>query len=311
MLKHSFLVLLFILTSKAAFSQKKVAITLDDLPVAGGNYSLEETKEINRKIVSHLEELNAPTTGFVNEKGLNRKGELDERIDILRMWAESDILELGNHTFSHPFFHSTGLEDYKAEVMKGEVLTRPLLEEYGKEMSYFRFPFNDTGADTVKKEAFEKYLTQMGYTIAPVTVQSSDYIYNALYVKAKEAGDKGKMKKIADGYLALTDTLFAFFEKVSEETVGRPIAHVFLAHVNQLHADILPQLITLIRDRGYEIVPLQEAMQDPVYQKKDPYVKHWGISWLHRWNTEDRMKYLGTEPEVQSEFYTEYETLTK
>ncbi|MBL3659031.1 polysaccharide deacetylase family protein [Fulvivirga sediminis] len=311
MMRKIYILLLYVMISSAAIGQNKtVAITLDDLIVAGSSeYTIDEIEKINDQLLSHLDKFNIPVTGFVNEKSLYVPGEIDRRTEILNAWASRKALDLGNHTFSHPSFHDTKLEDFKAEVLKGELITRMILDHTGKQLQYFRFPFNSAGSDSSSKASFEQFLAEKGYTIAPFTVESSDYIFNALYKRAKGEGNVEKMEKIKQQYLDHTDTLFTFFEKMALEVHGKHIPHIFLGHVNELHADVMPQLVALLQDRGYTIVSLSEVMKDDIYQQKDPYVGKWGFSWLHRWNTKNRIDWLRKEPEPNQQVLSEYKAL--
>ncbi|UII31853.1 polysaccharide deacetylase family protein [Fulvivirga ulvae] len=313
MIKRLYTVLIcFIIYSSAVGQSKTVAITLDDLLVAGASgYTIEEIEDVNDRLLGHLDKLDIPVTGFVNEKSLYIKGEIDRRSEVLSAWARRDKLTLGNHTFSHPSFHDTKLEDFKSEVLKGEIITRMILDEVGKPLRYFRFPFNSAGSDSTSKASFEKFLEEKGYVIAPMTVESSDYIFNTLYKKAKKEGDKKQMNKVSQAYLHHTDTLFEFFENMALETQGRSIPHIFLGHVNELHADIMPQLVGLLKKRGYTIISLDEAMKDEVYQQKDPYVGKWGFSWMHRWNVENRIDWLRKEPEPNQKILEDFKMLNK
>ena len=38
-----------------------------------------------------------------------------------------------------------------------------------------------------------------------------------------------------------------------------------------------------MRERGYRIVALDEALRDPAYARPDGYTGAYGPSWIHRW----------------------------
>ena len=65
--------------------------------------------------------------------------------------------------------------------------------------------------------------------------------------------------------------------------LGREIAQTLLIHVNQLNHDCLPDLIAMMKRRGYRIVSLTEALKDPAYGADESFVADNGISWIHRW----------------------------
>ena len=68
--------------------------------------------------------------GFVNEGKLFVEGETpadaEARIAILKTWVDAG-LELGNHTYSHHSLNRTPLEEFEADVVRGEPVTRRLL----------------------------------------------------------------------------------------------------------------------------------------------------------------------------------------
>ena len=52
---------------------------------------------------------------------------------------------------------------------------------------------------------------------------------------------------------------------------------------NELNRDCLPDLIAMMKRRGYRIVSLSEALKDSLYGSSDTFVAEKGISWIHRW----------------------------
>jgi hypothetical protein len=57
----------------------------------------------------------------------------------------------------------------------------------------------------------------------------------------------------------------------SQQVFGRDINHVMLLHLGSFSSHILPELFALLDREGYDIVTLEEAQSDPVYQT-DPDV---------------------------------------
>ncbi|MTI33345.1 polysaccharide deacetylase family protein [Xanthovirga aplysinae] len=304
-----FLVLLALLQPALSKGQdkKEVAITMDDLPGAGFS-SLEEMEMSNLELIQKIKKIGIPVSGFVNEYKILQEGEINRRLKILKNWAEAE-LTLGNHTFSHPSFYTTPLEDFKEEVIKGEVFTNYVLNQQGKKVTYFRFPYLSTGPDSTSKANFELFLKRKGYINAPVTIESSDYIFNKLYTSAKKENDTEKMKRVAHAYLQFTSEQFDFFEAATDEIIGRPIKHIFLCHDNELNVDYFEELVEIIEQKNYRIISLEEALKDPVYKQEDTFVGKWGISWIHRWNTKTRMDWLRKEPEPSKEILEEYNNL--
>jgi peptidoglycan/xylan/chitin deacetylase (PgdA/CDA1 family) len=168
-------------------------------------------------------------------------------------------------------------------VIRGEAVTRRLLEAKGRKLRYFRHPFLHVGDDLQKRRAFEAFLGARGYTVAPVTVDNDDYVYAAVYAEARRRGDEVAAAHIGDDYLRYMDDVFTFFEDVSRRLIGRDIRHVLLLHANTLNADRFGALAEALVRRGYRFVPLAEALQDDVYRLRDEFVGAPGNSWLNHW----------------------------
>jgi peptidoglycan/xylan/chitin deacetylase (PgdA/CDA1 family) len=198
------------------------------------------------------------------------------------MWVDAGH-ELGNHTYSHRSLNRVPLDEFQADVVRGEPVTRALLQAKGRTLRYFRHPFLQVGLDLEKRRAFESFLRERGYTIAPVTIDNDEWIFAALYADARKRGDEAAAVRVADAYVAYMDGVFAFMEDLSRRVVGREMAQVLLVHANALNADHFSRIARLLESRGYRFITLEEALRDDAYARKDTYVGAWGISWLHHW----------------------------
>lgn len=280
---------LALLGSPGAAQDRRIAITIDDLPGPPGGLVSNDVaflRENTRKLLEALTAHGVPAVGFVNEGKLFVAEEgpagAGARTDILKMWVDAG-LELGNHSYSHKSLNRTPPDEFQADVLKGERITRLLLAEKGLTLRYFRHPFLQVGLDLDRRRAFEDFLRVHGYTIAPVTVDNEDYIYAALYADALRRGDRVTAQRVGAAYLLSMGTVLEFCEGVSEGLVGRPLRQVLLLHANSLNADYFGEVARLYEARGYRFVSLAEALEDEAYALADPYVGAWGISWLHHW----------------------------
>jgi peptidoglycan/xylan/chitin deacetylase (PgdA/CDA1 family) len=262
-----------------AAAGRQVAVTFDDLPAPYGE--LEDLQRVTSRLLASLKRNGVPVIGFVNERKLYRRGEADERINLLRAWLDAGE-ELGNHTFSHINLQSAPLADYEEDVVRGETVTRLLLTERGMKLRYFRHPFLFTGTTPEYKEGLSKFLAARGYTVAPVTLDNADYVFADVYFKAKKRGDMETAKRVADAYVPYMETIFDFFERLSAETFGREVRQVLLVHANEINADRFDELAVMMKRRGYTFVTLEEALKDPAYSEPDALYKN-GVSWIHRW----------------------------
>jgi peptidoglycan/xylan/chitin deacetylase (PgdA/CDA1 family) len=244
-----------------------------------------------------------PAVGFVNERKLFVRGEMDARTDILRAWLDAG-LELGNHTFSHINLQKAPLAEYEEDVVRGETVTRMLLAERGKKLRYFRHPFLFTGTTPEYKRGLADFLDARGYTVAPVTIDNGDYIFAKVYFEARKRGDAATAKRVADAYVPYMESVFEHFERLSSETFGREVRQVLLLHANEINADRFDELAAMMKRRGYAFVTLEEALKDPAYKEPDALHKY-GVSWLHRWRTAKGLpvKWEPEPPKFVNELY--------
>ena len=277
----------------AGRGRRQVAVTFDDLPAPYGD--LEEMRRVTARLLEGVKRNGVPAVGFVNERKLFVRGEMDARTDLLRAWLAAG-LELGNHTFSHVSLQKASLEEYKDDVVRGETVTRMLLAERGMRLRYFRHPFLWTGATPEYKRGLAEFLAGRGYTVAPVTVDNGDYIFAKAYSDAKKRGDAAAAGRVADAYVPYMESVFEHFERLSSETFGREVSQTLLLHANEINADRFDELAAMMRRRGYAFVTLEEALKDPAYAEPDALAKT-GLSWLHRWRNAKGLP-LKWEPEV-------------
>lgn len=258
-------VLLFFIFVSVTFAQKPqrfIAVTIDDLPVVAKNSDLELRQEITRKILAHIKKAKIPAIGFVNEGKLYADEKLVEaEVDLLKAWLDAK-LELGNHTYSHMSLHDNSLADYEADILKGETVTKKLLAERNQQIKYFRHPYLWTGLSLEIKNGLGKFLTERDYTIAPVTIDNSDWIFARAYDNAIEKKDEKLKKKIGAAYVPYLAAKMDYWERQSIKLFGREIKQILLIHANSINADHLGDLSKAIEERNYKFVTLDEALKD-------------------------------------------------
>ena len=269
--------------------ERAVAVTFDDLPAPPGSVAANDVaslRENTRKLLAAIKAHGVPAIGFVNEGKLVVAGETradaQARAGLLEMWLDAG-LDLGNHGYSHWDLNRTPLPEFQQDVIRGEPVTRRLLEARGKTLRYFRHPFLHVGLELEKRRAFEAFLLKRGYTIAPVTIDNDEYVFAKVYADALKAGDHEQAAKVAEEYLRYMNRVFQSLEEVSRNLLGREPKQVLLLHANALNADHFSSLAEILKSRGYRFIPLAEALTDRAYSSPDTYVGTAGFSWLHHW----------------------------
>lgn len=272
-----------VFTTSSAQERKQVAITFDDLPVASTVRTDEGWAQITHKLLQTIKQNKLPIVGFVNEGKLYNNDQLNpKRVALLRAWLDAG-LELGNHTFSHRSLHSTPLAEYQADVLRGEKVIRELTKAKHAELRYFRHPFLHTGRSLETRKEFESFLSTHGYTVAPVTIDNSEWIFARAYDNARDANDRAAMARVAEAYIPYMESYIAHFENLSTKLFDRQIKQVLLLHANAINADHFGALVAMMKKRGYSFITLSEALTDNAYQSADTTTGAFGISWIDRW----------------------------
>lgn len=260
---------------------KKIAITIDDLPCTNCQ-DLGATLEVNTKLLKALHDYKIPAIGFVNESKFYTDGSPDPaKITILKNWLAGGLV-LGNHTFSHVSIDNTTIEEYENEIVKGGIITGPLMQAHGKKLTYFRHPQLRTGPTLEYKTQLDRILSRYHYTTAPVTIDNDEYLYAFCYKKAKEQKDSVGMRLIAYDYLTYMKKIVRHYEALSIDVLGYNVNHILLLHANELNADYIGSVFSVLLKEGYSFISLDEALTDKAYQLEDGYHKK-GISWINRW----------------------------
>lgn len=284
--------MLLLVAGSATAQDRAVAVTFDDLPYQAPDAVLcdpEAAMALTRSFVEMLRPLDTRATAFVNEGKVCDARRRELLPVLLNVWLDAG-LDLGNHTATHINIHRNTVEAYLADVDAGVPLTHAVLAERGRVLRYFCHPYLFTGETSEKKAAIAAGLAERGYTVAPVTIDNSDWMFAAVYRDAEAAGDVDLQRRIGEAYVAHMAAVLDHWEAYSAElTGGREPAQVLLLHAHSLNRDWYPQIHALYRERGYRFVTLDEALTDPIYSHPDDYVRANGVSWLHRWTfTDDR-----------------------
>ncbi|HEX3559470.1 MAG TPA: polysaccharide deacetylase family protein [Pyrinomonadaceae bacterium] len=263
-------------------THREVAVTFDDVPQYFGQAVVSGLSDMHRKLLGKLVSNNVPAVGFVNE-GFSSAEESEGCVaDILRMWLDAGF-ELGNHTYSHLYFYETALPLYQQDVIRGEAISSALLSGQGMRLRYFRYPYLSTGPDLATKAAFEQFLAARRYQVAPVTIDSMEWLFAGVYSQAMADGDQATMRLVADAYVPYMEEVFEFYERLSADVIGREMPQTLMLHATWLNADCFDHLSAMIEGRGYRFITLEQALRHAAYRSADSYIGPVGISWLQRW----------------------------
>jgi uncharacterized protein (TIGR02246 family) len=115
------------LGSSDAAPGRPVLVTVDDLPIALGSMHEEpaERERITRDLLANFERHGVRAVGMVTWR--NVRGPSD--LGLLEMWLEAGH-ELGNHSYSHLDYTTTGIDEYVADIERGRVELARFLEPH-------------------------------------------------------------------------------------------------------------------------------------------------------------------------------------
>jgi beta-lactamase regulating signal transducer with metallopeptidase domain len=278
----------------AAVPRRQVAVTFVNFP--GNIYDAGRLANKTRKLLRSLAANDVRAVAFVNEARLyGDDGAPNEaRVQTLRDWLDAGH-ELGNETARHTNLFKTSVEEFEADVVRGEQTISKLSAERGRRLRYFSYPYLNTGPNAEARARVEGFLRERGYQIHPVTVDNMDWVFSDAYIMALRREDEAAAAAIRAEYVPYMERMFEFYESYSREVTGRDIPQVLMLTAGALNADSFDDLAAMLKRRGYSFVTMEQATRDEAYRLPDTYTGVRGDSWLARWAVSKGMEYRDTE----------------
>ena len=253
----------------AAQPKLKVALTFDDLPINGPLVAGSTESDYVRDTVAVLKQHKIPPSyGFINAWKLEGN---PDGARALRLWVAAGN-PAGNHTYRHLNLTKNSVEDFAADVLRNEPALELLMPEGAtSRWKWFRYPFLHEGDTLEKRRAVRMFLEGNGYRIAQTTLDWEDYLWNSAHAACVTKKDQQSIAWLRQSYLDIAREYIRTQRELSRQVFGRDINHVVLLHLGSFSSHILPDLLKLFADEDYQIVTLEEAQSDPVYET-DPDV---------------------------------------
>ncbi len=216
-------------------------------------------KDWNDEILNHLKSHEVKAFLFATGRPLdNPKGNY-----ILESWNKEGHY-IGNHTYSHPNFNSpeVSLEQFQHDFL----LNMPILSPYSNFKPFFRFPYLKEGNTLEKRDGFRKFLLDEGFRNGHVSIDASDWYISGRMVNRLKENSEADISKFRDVYLEHLMDRALFYDGLATQLTGRKINHVILLHHNLASALFLGDLIQHFKDNGWEVIDVDEAYQDTIYE---------------------------------------------
>lgn len=253
---------------KALEPSLEIALTIDDLPFAGAPRGGDTVEAATERILLAFEAARAPAAAFVV------CGREPAQLGVLNRWISKGH-ELGNHTNKHIAIDRLEFDAWTADVSAcGDTMAQIT----GKRPQWFRYPFLRSGRTEALRDRSRAWLGEHGYTIAPVSIDTSDWVLNQQYIKAEEGVRAEIGRRFVEHMLRAAE----HYKELSQDRFGRQVKHVLLFHANALVSDYLGALLQALKAKGARFISLGEALGDPVYALPDGYAGPIGMSWLYR-----------------------------
>lgn len=261
--KLASLFLMGMLVSTCSFAQEReIALTIDDLPFVGANNKNEKSiKRSNDRIQSIIQTLvdhKIPATGFIIGAAV-----VKEQLPLLEAFRANGFA-LGNHTYSHKSLDHVSADNYIADIDKADKKLTPLLTE----PKYFRYPYLAESKGE-KKQQVHTYLAEHQYTIAPVTIDSKDYNFNARLLAIPWQKRAQNLKQLQTRYLDYVWNQTLKAEARALKNPGSSGKQILLIHANLLNSHMLGSLIDMYQKNGYVFIGLNEAISQPAVKQTD------------------------------------------
>ena len=245
-------------------NRKKISITIDDLPFVSPGVTLDDIEEATARIHGHLEKNKIQAVGFAVGQYVSWGHQDSRRLDILKSWPAQGHF-LGTHTFSHVSLSQVPLDVFIEDILKNELILKPFWNAAPYKERYFRLPYLQWGS-IEKFSGLKNFLSHLPYTLAPVTVNSFDFIFNAVYVHAQIHKKVAAMENIVSAYISHIKLLIGYHERSTFAKIGRNIDHILLLHANLINAYCLDKVAGVLAESGYCFPPLRETLADPYYR---------------------------------------------
>jgi peptidoglycan/xylan/chitin deacetylase (PgdA/CDA1 family) len=287
------LLLALIILGAAVAQAENLAITFDDLPLNGTLAPAMTRAGIVKQVLAVLKKQRVPQVyGFVNAKGLE---DTPDGAEALRLWVAGGE-RVGNHTYSHFDLTNISAAEFLEDLRRNE----PVLEllDPGGHWKWLRYPFLREGDTLEKRRAVRAGLQERGYRIAQVTQDYEDYLWNSPFARCAAQHDEASITWLRSTYLEFAERYLDAGRQGARMVFDREIPHVLLLHLGAFSPRILPDLLELLRRKGFNLVTLEQVESDPVYESDPDAGNKYGGSLLEQYYDARHLKYppAGNKP---------------
>jgi peptidoglycan/xylan/chitin deacetylase (PgdA/CDA1 family) len=177
----------------------------------------------------------------------------------LERWLAAGF-ELGNHTDGHVQASRVPAREFLESVKR----CRQVLESVAagaRGSAWFRFPYLDRGADAAHREELGRGITDLGYQLAPASVDFFDYVYEEPFAK-----DAANAEAVGDRYVRVAVNSTVHRAEQARRVEGRAVPMVPFFHFGPVSRRFGPHIMRTLASAGVRWCPLGEALDDPFFR---------------------------------------------
>ena len=171
--------------------------------------------------------------------------------------------DIGNHTSRHRNLGSADitLAEFVGDVEEADTAFnrlptwRPML----------RFPYLKEGDTEAKRDGMRSWLRAHGYRAAPVSIDTSDWYFNEVWLQLQAPSDQPRREALLDQYIDHLLSRADYYDTLARRTLNRSPLHVMLLHVNAINAASVTRIAAAFRATGWTITSPAAAFSDPLY----------------------------------------------
>jgi peptidoglycan/xylan/chitin deacetylase (PgdA/CDA1 family) len=239
-----------------------IAITIDDFPLPNGR--LFTLKERTKRFIDACAPHNCKAVFFcVGQYCIDRKNP-----GLCKQLSENGHF-LANHSTNHRGLSTISLDEFEKEITS----TQDILAPYGMK-KWFRYPYLDygnqvsSGGSPEKSRGSFQSLEKLGYTEGYVTINTFDWHINRRLQDAIKQHKKIDYETLRTAYMDFLEEWIEFYIDLHKQAIDQEIVHTLLLHDNDLNALYLPDIIAMIKRKGWHIVSPERAFQDTSWTKE-------------------------------------------
>jgi peptidoglycan/xylan/chitin deacetylase (PgdA/CDA1 family) len=221
----------------------KIAISFDDAPTADtSSFSGAQRTDM---ICSALEAKNVQATFYVNSKNLRNDVE-EERI---RQYDKSGHF-IANHGHGHLDAKKISFDRFVLDFLAAD----KLLRNFQNFRSWYRFPYLKLPENI---EQVVEFLQEQKYQLGSLSVLTQDWRLQQM-IDNRDV-DQARLGQL---YIEMITQQISFYTHLGR----KDMPHILLLHENDLAALYLPRLLDEIKNLGFTIISMEEALVDKFYQ---------------------------------------------